>query len=59
MSLHRPFIAPRSTRTKRQDSQTQSEKDKDVSSPISTGIANHGEGYDQTPISEWSVRGLV
>ena len=55
MSLRRPFIAPRSTRTKRQGSQTQSEKDKDVSSPMSTGIANNGEGYDQTPISEWGV----
>ena len=56
MSLHRPFIAPRSTRTKRQDSQTQSEKDKDVSSPMSTGIANHDrQGYDQTPISDWGV----
>jgi hypothetical protein len=55
MSLRRPFIAPRSTRTKRLGSQTVSEKDEDVSSSISTGIANHGEGYDQTPISEWRV----
>jgi hypothetical protein len=55
MSLRRPFVAPRSTRTKRLGSQIQSEKDEDVSSPINTGIANQGEGYDQTPISEWRV----
>ena len=55
MSLRRPFIAPRSTKTKKACSQTQSEKDKDVTSPMTTGIANEGEGYDQTPISEWRV----
>ncbi len=48
-------MAPRSTRTKRLDSQVQSDKDEDVSSPRNIGIANVGEGYDQTPISEWRV----
>jgi hypothetical protein len=55
MSLRRPFVAPRSTRSKRLGSQTQSDKDGDLSSPIKTGVGNQEEGYDQTPISEWRV----
>ncbi len=52
MSSRRPFVAPRSTRTKRLGSQTQTDKVGDVSSPLKTGIGNQEEGYDQTPISE-------
>ncbi len=48
-------MAPRSTRPKRLNSQVQSDKDKDVTSPRNIGFANQSEGYDQTPISEWRV----
>ena len=53
MSLRRPFVAPRSTRTKRLESKSLSEKD--VSSPITTGVGNEQDGYDQTPMSQWAV----
>jgi hypothetical protein len=57
MSLRRPFVASRSTRTKRLESKSQTEKDVDVSSPITTGVANEQVGYDQTPMSQWAVSG--
>jgi hypothetical protein len=55
MSLRRPFVPPRSTRTNRLESKSQAEKDVDVSSPITTVVANEEVGYDQTPVSEWAV----
>jgi hypothetical protein len=55
MSLRRPFVAPRSTRTKRLESKSQAENNVDVSSPITTGVANEQVGYDQTPMSQLAV----
>ena len=55
MTLRRPFVAPRSTRTKRLESKSQADKDVDVSSPITTGVGNEEGGYDQTPMSQWAV----
>jgi hypothetical protein len=55
MTLRRPFVAPRSTRTKRLESKSHADKDVDVSSPMKTGVANEDVGYDQTPISQWTV----
>ena len=56
MSLRRPFVPPRSTgkksvgNKKRKDKEVESPK-----SPMTTGVGNQEEGYDQTPISEWRV----
>jgi hypothetical protein len=55
MSLRCPFVALRSTRTKRLGSQTLLDNDGDLTSPIKIGVSNQEEGYNQTPMSEWRV----
>jgi hypothetical protein len=50
MSLRRPFVAPRSTRSQKASSKTVLDNDGELTSPIKTGVSNVEEGYDQTPI---------
>ncbi len=56
MSLRRPFVHPRSTRNKSVGNKTRKDKEvESTKSPTTTGVGNHEEGYDHTPISEWRV----
>ena len=54
MSLRRPFVAPRSTKSTASKT-TLEDSDGDLTSPKNVGISNTDEGYDQRPISEWIV----
>ena len=54
MSLRRPFVAPRSTKSTANKTMLQ-DSDGEMVSPKKIGNSNAVEGYDQTPISEWRV----
>jgi hypothetical protein len=54
MSLRRPFVAPRSTKSTANKTMLE-DSNGEMVSPKNIGNSNAVEGYDQTPISEWRV----
>jgi hypothetical protein len=54
MSLHRPFVAPRSNKSTANKTMLEN-SDGEMSSPKKIGNNIAVERYDQSPISEWRV----
>ena len=54
MSLHRPFVAPRSNKSTASKTMLEN-SDGEMLSPNKTGNINAVDGYDQSPMCQWRV----